>query len=855
MNVEEEILTGGVRKWFETYKAPVFDDKGDILGTVGFARDITDRKYRQQQLIDSENKYRSLIDLASDAIFLADARTGIIVDCNQKAASLLGKSKQEIIGSHQTEIHPADKAALYKQIFQSHIQSCHEITEDVVVLHKEGYTIPVDIHASVVKLDEVTLVMAIFRNIATLKQQTAELNKIRKRYELATSIGKIGIWDRNCVTGEIVWNAENYRIFGLEDNGSQPTYEDFLNSIHEEDRDRVIHSVREAIYNHKQYAETYRIIIPNGEQRICQATGEVEYNENGEAIRILGTSRDITESKKIEARLEHIAYFDGLTNLPNRVLLSDRLHQAMAQANRSRQQLAVVFVDLDGFKTINDNYGHETGDQFLIALASNMRQAMRESDTLSRIGGDEFVAVLLDLEDMEATVSMLTRLLDAAAQSVNVNNLVLQVSASLGVTFYPQIEEIDADQLLRQADQAMYQAKMSGKNRFHIFDALLNNNILNHHKNLFRIGQALTCNEFVLYYQPKVNMRSGQILGVEALIRWQHPTKGLLMPLDFLPDIEDHLLAIDIGEWVLHTALSQVELWRAAGLNIPVSVNVGARQLQQKDFVERLQMVLGAHPAIRHGDLQLEVLETSALDDVDSIAHVIKECQKLGISFSLDDFGTGYSSLTYLRRLPVALLKIDKSFVRDMLDDPDYLAIIEGVVGLARTFRREVIAEGVETIEHGSMLLQLGCELAQGYGIARPMPANQIHNWSTAWQAHPDWAKQFIISKEKLPSLFASVEQRAWINAIDAFIKGERDVPLSLDPYQSRLSIWINTQLAANDNESVIEMINTLYAEIQTLSTDLCQLKALGRNFEARSRLGELHELGARLIEQLKHSL
>ncbi|MGZ4954036.1 MAG: sensor domain-containing protein [Methylobacter sp.] len=817
------------------------------------SRDITERKQAEMRLFDSENKYRSLIDLASDAIFIADTISGIIVDCNKNAAALLGKSKSEIIGLHQAELHPADKVSLYQKIFKSHIESGHDITEDVLVVHKDGHTIPVDIHASVVKLEGSMVILGIFRDITKHKQKTDELNRTRKRYDLATSIGKVGIWDWNCVTGDLVWNDETYRIFGLDSETSRPSYELYLNMVHEEDRKKIDNAVHESLYEKKSYGEDCRIILETGEERICHATGEVEYNEAGDPVRMLGTFQDISGQKKIEAKLEHIAYYDGLTTLPNRVLLSDRLHQAMTQAQRSGQQLAVAFLDLDGFKTINDNYGHETGDQLLITLATHMKEALREGDTLARLGGDEFVAVLLDLEDVDASVPVLTRLLDAAAQSVHVGDLVLQVSASLGVTFYPQVEDMDADQLLRQSDQAMYQAKLTGKNRYHIFDAQLNSNLRRHHKSLRRIRQALNDHEFVLYYQPKVNMRTGMVIGVEALIRWQHPEKGLLPPIVFLPEIEDHLLAIDIGEWVLDTVLSQIALWHETGLNIPVSVNVGARQLQQKDFVERLQTLLKRHPTIRPGDLELEVLETSALDDVVGVSYVIEACRKMGVSFALDDFGTGYSSLTYLRRLPVVLLKIDQSFVRDMLDDPDDLTIIDGVVSLAHAFRREVIAEGVETIEHGTMLLQLGCELAQGYGIARPMPANQLLNWSTAWQPDPAWASQSLMSRDNLPLLFACVEQRCWIAAIEGFIKGERDAPLPLDTNQSRFNLWINTESIEGLSAQLdFETINSLHRQIQALSINLCELQILGQNSEAIAKLVELHDLGDALIEQMK---
>ena len=448
---------------------------------------------------------------------------------------------------------------------------------------------------------------------------------------------------------------------------------------------------------------------------------------------------DITALKQHEQQLERMAHFDALTSLPNRVLLADRLKQAMHNVQRRHQLLAVAYLDLDGFKAINDNFGHDAGDHLLAAVSTRMKQALREGDTLARIGGDEFVAVLVDLPNTHACTPLLSRLLAAAHEPLLLNNQILQVSASLGVTFYPQSEDIDADQLQRQADQAMYQAKLSGKNRFHLFDAEHDRSVRSHHESLEHIRLALNRSEMVLHYQPKVNMRTGAVVGVEALIRWQHPAQGLLAPAHFLPEIENHPLAIAVGEWVIHAALTQMQAWQAQGLPLPVSVNVGARQLQQRDFVPRLKAILAEHPQFKPNQLELEVLETSALEDIPGVSQVIESCRELGVLFALDDFGTGYSSLTYLRHLPVATLKIDRSFVRDMLDDPDDLAILKGVIGLAQAFRREVIAEGVETVAQGSALLALGCELGQGFGVARPMPADDLAGWMQHWRPDAAW--------------------------------------------------------------------------------------------------------------------
>ncbi|MGK0306205.1 MAG: diguanylate cyclase (GGDEF)-like protein [Gammaproteobacteria bacterium] len=436
--------------------------------------------------------------------------------------------------------------------------------------------------------------------------------------------------------------------------------------------------------------------------------------------------------------LKLAAHYDLLTNLPNRVLLAERLNQAIKHCQRRNQSLAVAFMDLDGFKAINDRHGHNMGDELLVEVAKRMREALRECDTLARIGGDEFIAVMVDLENSEDSETALKRLLKAASDPVFLGDAVMQVSASIGVSFYPQ-DNLDADLLMRHADRAMYVAKQSGKNRYHFFDTAQDNANKTQWKSIDDIRSALDRREFLLHYQPKVNMHTREVIGVEALIRWQHPVRGLVTPSEFLPAIEGHAVSLELGEWVIDTALSQINQWRSIGVNLAISVNISAYQLQQVNFTTRLADLLAAHPELLPHCLELEILETSALHDISQVSATMNACHELGVRFALDDFGTGYSSLTYLKRLPAHLIKIDQSFVRDMLEDADDLAIVEGVIGLAKAFRRDVIAEGVETIAHGVALLQLGCELAQGYGIARPMPSGNIPKWVSNWKANDSW--------------------------------------------------------------------------------------------------------------------
>ncbi|MDX2369643.1 MAG: EAL domain-containing protein [Colwellia sp.] len=478
----------------------------------------------------------------------------------------------------------------------------------------------------------------------------------------------------------------------------------------------------------------------NGELYAVMKTISAVRDEQGITTHYVSLGSDITPLKEHQAQLEHIANYDLLTNLPNRSLLADRLSQAMLQCSRHEQSLAVVFLDLDGFKQVNDTYGHDMGDELLVALSVRMKEALRESDSLARIGGDEFVAVLAELAKVEDCEPVLERLLLAASEPVTVGDIVLNISASIGVTLYPQ-DNVDADQLMRHADQAMYVAKGSGKNRYHLFDTVQDDAVKVQRESLAAIRTALDNHQFILHYQPKVNMKKGTVVGVEALIRWQHPERGLLNPIEFLPVIENHAMMIEMGEWVIDCALSQISQWQKMGISLPAStsVNIAAIQLQQPDFTQSLIRQLAAHPDVEPRCLELEVLETSALEDVHHVSTIMNECIALGVNFALDDFGTGYSSLTYLRRLPASLIKIDQTFVRDMLNDVDDLAIVEGVIALAKSFKRDVIAEGVETIEHGTALLQLGCELAQGYGIARPMPASDIPAWITDWKPDVYW--------------------------------------------------------------------------------------------------------------------
>lgn len=449
-------------------------------------------------------------------------------------------------------------------------------------------------------------------------------------------------------------------------------------------------------------------------------------------------ARDITQVEEQRSELDYLAYFDVLTGLPNRVLLLARLRQSIQNARWRGCSLAVAYLDLDNFNQVNERFGGDIGDRLLVAMAERLKNLLRDGDTLARIGGDEFVVVLSDFADEQECLPVIDRMLQVARTPVTVGEHLIRVTASIGVTHYPK-DAVEAELLMRHADQAMYQAKQAGKNCYQLFDVAQDAAIKTMHETIERFRLALANKEFLLFYQPKVDLTCAQVIGVEALIRWLHPDHGLLTPVAFLPLFEDNSFSIEVGEWVIETALDQVQAWRTQGLVLPVSVNIGGLQLQQDDFVVRLGRALADRPQLPAGTLQLELLETAALKDWVRVSQVIKQCRDIGVGFALDDFGTGYSSLAYLKHFSVDTLKIDQNFVRDMLYDPGDLAIVKGVVGLASAFGREVIAEGVETQAHAELLRSIGCTLVQGYGIARPMSAAEVPDWISAWHARQEW--------------------------------------------------------------------------------------------------------------------
>ncbi len=680
----------------------------------------------QNKLVQSEERFKALSAATYGGIIIHEK--GVILECNDGLSDITGYRYSELIGKSWIDlVAPEYVDYIYERIKNSYVDSY-----EVKAVRKDGSVFPLSVKGKNImyKGRQARIIEVI---------DITENKKIEERLKLAASVftharEAILITDTEGMvidandtfthmTGysqqEII--GQNYSILRAEREG-QEFYNDILSLL----------------LANKQWSGELWISRKDGDAFVGLVTISAVLDANGDTQNYVALFSDITPMKHHQEQLEHIAHYDTLTNLPNRMLLADRLRHAMRQSRRHGYLVAVVYLDLDGFKNVNDTYGHDIGDELLIQLSRLMENTLREGDTLARIGGDEFVAVLVDLETYSDCELVLKRLLDAAKSPVHVEDYIVQVSTSIGVTLFPQ-DGVDADQLMRHADQAMYISKQMGKNRYHLFDIHKDKSIQTKHETIDHVKRGIEQQEFLLHYQPKVNMRTGEVIGLEALIRWQHPNRGFMYPGDFLPMLENNPICVDLGDWVMDTALKQLSDWIALGLDIQVSVNIDPVQLLQQDFIDKLSAALEKYPEVSPSSLRLEILETSALGDLTEVLAIMRTCIRLGVSFSLDDFGTGFSSLTYLKRLPVDLLKIDRSFIRDMLDDADDRAIVMGIIGLASAFNRDVLAEGVESIAHGTQLLSMGCYLAQGFGIARPMSGEKIPEWIKNWQPDAEW--------------------------------------------------------------------------------------------------------------------
>ena len=615
-------------------------------------------------------------------------------------------------------------------------------------------------------------------------------------------------------------------------------------------------SMSEALERTGRWQGNLRDRRKNGEDYQARLDIRVIEDAAGGCRRHLGVLSEIGPSRSAQAPCDRPEYFDTLTELPNRALLTERLQQARSKAERDHQLLAVIHMDMDGFKAMNDHYGRATGDQLLVVIAQRLRQVVRGGDTVARLGGDEFALVINNLPNMDELDDLAHRILGVASAPCELEGRQHCLSASLGITVYP-LDAADPETLLRHADQAMYQCKQAGRNRYYLFDAEQDLIAHSRRQSLDRLREALGRREFELHYQPKVNLRRGKVVGAEALLRWHHPERGLVLPGEFLPLIEHDDLIVDLGEWVIRTALGQITAWRGAGLELPVSINIAARQLQRSDFIDCLHDCLADFPDVPDGSLELEILESAALENTAHVRDVINTCQRLGVGFALDDFGTGFASLSYLRDIPADVLKIDQSFVRNVLEDTDDLTLVDGIIGLANAFRRIVVAEGVETAEQGVLLMRLGCDIAQGYGIARPMPADAVPAWVAGYRPDPQWSMWADTRWEMVdfPLLVAQYDHIKWVRQIVLYVEGatlqlaEHEL---IDHHQCRFGHWYygHGRQRYGDIQAFADL-EPVHAEVHRLGPEIVRLRAAGELEQAQAGIRSLLALKDRILDGL----
>ncbi|NTV89246.1 MAG: EAL domain-containing protein [Clostridiales bacterium] len=552
-----------------------------------------------------------------------------------------------------------------------------------------------------------------------LQNNQEELRISEERFKLAVEAVNDSIWDWDIKKGSIV-------LYSLDSSNRyyERSFKEEQIGLNDYPEDAEIY--RDAIRRHlngesERLEVEHRIILGSGEMRWLLARGRAIKDYEGRNVRFVCIETDITERKKTEEKIQYLAHYDLLTDLPNRLLFVDKLQSAILEAERNGKKIVILYLDLDNFKSVNDTMGHTYGDLLLKETGVKLLSSVRAVDSVARLGGDEFGILLGSIDSLDLLSEIIERIMEQFKVPFLLDQREFFISTSIGVAIYPFDGET-ADMLMKNADAAMYSAKNSGKNCFHFYEDSMNTRIMKRLEIENSLRRALERKEFVLFYQPQVNLANGRIEGFEALIRWQHPTKGLLTPADFIQITEETGLIIPIGEWVLRTACQQVREWEEKGYGkLSMAVNLSARQFRQADMVERICEIV-SETGIDMRDLELEITESTAMEDLSNTVTVLDRLKSKGIKIALDDFGTGYSSLNYLKKLPIDRLKIDKDFVYDLFRDKNQKRIAHTIIQLAHNMGLEVVAEGVETNEALEFLKKLKCNRAQGYLFSKPLP-------------------------------------------------------------------------------------------------------------------------------------
>ncbi|SNX52733.1 GGDEF and EAL domain-containing protein [Thermoanaerobacterium sp. RBIITD] len=563
------------------------------------------------------------------------------------------------------------------------------------------------------------------QNLIEIQRQQDELKRSGERYKLVVEGAGDGLWDWDMIT-DTVYISERWKdIIGFDTEVVNNYCKTWAKFIHPRDVKTVINSLNRHLEKKSPfYSCEYRVKTKDGKYIWILSRGKALWDEDGRAIRMAGSHTDITERKQMESKLEYMAFYDTLTNLPRRDVFMDKLKDAMADARSNGKKFAVLFIDLDNFKSINDSLGHHIGDKLLKKVAKKLKACLRETDMVSRVGGDEFVILLTDISSIDDTNKVANRILELFNLPIKLNNHELYVTISMGIAIYPDHGKSERA-ILENADIAMYRAKRNGKDSFQYFDMVMRSEVefVNAIKKDLRV--ALEKDQFLLYYQPIVDARTGKVVSMEALLRWQHPKKGMISPIHFIPIAEETRQIISIGEWALKTACNQIKEWLNMGYSgFSVSVNVSVHQLQQPDFAKVVCGILN-EIEIESRYLELEITETVLIEAVDTVVENLYNLKEAGVKIIIDDFGTENSSFRYMQKFAVDGLKIDRSFVSEIKVDVNK-AIVDAIILLGHRMKLRVTAEGVETKEQLDCLVECGCDEVQGYYFSKPLPPDEV---------------------------------------------------------------------------------------------------------------------------------
>ncbi len=568
------------------------------------------------------------------------------------------------------------------------------------------------------------MIKNIIKYIEYSKALNLTVSEQQKHLKEAQRMAHVGSWEYDLISKKLTLSDEMYRIINTKST-LELSWEEFLDLISKSDKQKVLNTFENAILNGSNFDLNYSLKLENSNTIHIHTIGKVRSKASGSS-KITSVSRDITQEIKSKEIIERLAYYDPLTNLPNRSLFKDRTNQALEQATRNNEKVALIFLDLDHFKLINDTLGHSTGDDLLIYVSNRLKSQIRKSSTIARLGGDEFVILLPNIRDIESVEMIANKLLESLHGKHNINSHQLYITTSIGISIYPDNSK-NMEELIANADTAMYDAKHDGRNNYKVYSPNMGSHISEQMSVEQDLREAINNkNELELYYQAKVDTNGYFISGAEALIRWNHPQKGLMFPDDFIEVAESTGMILEMGNWIISEAIHQVQEWNKLGLvGLKMAINLSPRQFQDNNLVPLISSLLQKYH-VDPSQVEFEVTETMSMTNIEATLRILNQLKDIGVSVAIDDFGTGYSSLAYLKKFPVNTLKIDKSFVMDIIDDKEDEIIVRTIISMAHSLGFKTVAEGVETLEHANLLKEMECDQLQGYFYSRPIPHDKF---------------------------------------------------------------------------------------------------------------------------------